>query len=148
MAFPATPTAASALQRAIIVAGQLKSRAAAVNSQMAAGDTSADVATAIRDDLLNADAVFAEVASIAGIVQYARDQFDDQLYDIVADFTRMRAASAAAITGIESAFPKSGGYLLKESFVPSTSGTAVRSFTPAQTEGVRTTLDAVIASIE
>ena len=149
MAFPATAgDQSSALQRAIGVASRLKTRATNVNNQMAAGNTSAEVVLAIRDDLINADNVFAEVAAVSGIAQYAKDQFDDQLYDVVADFNTMRTAIAAAIAAIETAFPSSGGFILKESLVASTSGTSIRTFTPAQTAGIRTALAAVISSIE
>jgi len=149
MAFPASAgDQATALQRAIGVASRLKTRTTNVNNQMAAGDTSAEVALAIRDDLINADSVFADVAAVSGIAQYAKDQFNDQGYDVVADFSAMRTAIAAAITAIETAFPASGGFILKESLVANTSGTSIRTFTPTQTAGIRTTLAAVISSIE
>jgi len=132
MGFPATTgDQASALQLAIRTAARIKSRTTNVNNQMAAGDTSAEVTLAIRDDLINADSVFADVAAISGIAQYAKDQFDDQEYDVVADFTAMRTAIAAAIAAIESAFPSSGGFILKESLSAGVSGTAVRSITSA-----------------
>lgn len=85
-------------------------------------------------------------ASTPGIADFARDQKDNQALDVVAEFTAMVAAISGAIEWVTTNFPKDGGgFLLAQTF--GATGPIDRQFTPAQTAGFRTQLDAVIGTI-
>jgi hypothetical protein len=85
-------------------------------------------------------------AAVPGIVQYARDQHDDQALDIVAEYTAMRAAAVTARDWIIGAFPKSGGFILKDTLTAD-GGITVRQFSSADLDPLRTHLNALIATI-
>lgn len=150
MAFPASANLQSeGLRTALNTARRLKSLCQSRITQMAAGDVSAEVVTGLRDDMINADAVFGDVAGISGIVEYAQSQFDDDQLDIAAEFTAMRTAVQAVRSNIESTFFADGdGYLLAWKFNPSGSGLTVRNFTSVQTSTLRTLLAAVVSAID
>ena len=85
-------------------------------------------------------------AATPGIVQFARDQKNNQTLDVVVEFTAMLVALDAVIAWISTNFPKdAGGFLLARSF----SGTTIvdRMFPSAQTAGLRAQLDTLIATI-
>jgi len=151
MGFPGTVLSpADAYRQATATAGRLKKESIIKRAVMIAGDISFDVVMRLRDDLINADALFATAAAVPGIVEYARAQNNDPDYDIIADFVAMRNAVSAALTAVEAALPQSGGFLLRESIVSGVSGTTVRSFTSqqAETAGIPDKLADVIASID
>lgn len=81
-----------------------------------------------------------------GIVQFARDQKNSGTLDVVVEFNAMIAAIDGTTDWIDANFPKDGsGFLLAQTLTGS--GPLDRTFTPAQTAGLRTQLDAVVASI-
>lgn len=69
-------------------------------------------------------------ASTPGLAQYAKDQLNDQTYDIVAEYNAMRTAAIALRDWLDANIP------------------AEPSYTPAQTAGFRTAADAFLATIE
>lgn len=102
----------------------------------------------LREDL----SYFTEVATIPGLGQYAREQYNSPEMNIEADFTDMIAALEDAVTWIVTALPKASPdgqgneYLLI--FTLTSNGTRVqRMFTPAQTSGLRTVLTAISDTI-
>lgn len=132
MAFKASDQIpANGYARAKSVAVRLKTRFTSELSKMVSGGYSADAVVALRDDAINADAELAAVASVPGIVAYAKDQEDDQNYNVSTEFTALRAAVQLVKTGVETLFPTSSGYLLKDQF-PTGSGLTPRTFTAAQ----------------
>ena len=85
-------------------------------------------------------------ASTPGIVQYAKDQKNDQGLDVVAEFNAVIAAIDAATAWIDGNFPKDGqGYLLQNTL--GVDGPLDRTFTPAATGPLQTHLTALSATI-
>ena len=126
---------------------RLKAFAVSINNQMAAVNVDADYVINIRQRCLRDKATLQSLASTPGLVQYAKDQKNDQAYDIGAAYTSVVTAIDNLAAGIVSAFPKDGSnYLLERQF--SATGVTIREFTPAQTSGLRTLVSAISAAIE
>lgn len=144
MAYP-TGILSLSLEQLDRLAVQTKSLAEASKASMEAGNVTSSQILRLHLEMLSADSQMAAIAAVPGIVQYAKDQKNDQALDVIAEFQAMRAAVQGVAAAIVTAFPTSGIYLLAVSF--DAQGTVDRQFTPAQTAGIRTTLDAVVASI-
>lgn len=87
------------------------------------------------------------IRSTPGIAQYARDQEDDQTYDVVAEFVAMVAAVDAAIAQIVTTFPADGsGFLLAQTLSADGSRSA-RSFSAAGLATFVTLLTAIDTAI-
>lgn len=147
MAFPST---ADPLSRALLdvqnTARQLKTYAQSVKDATAAGPVSANLVIEFYLTLVAAKAKFAAAAAVTGLAQYAKDQFNNQALDIVAEFNAMVAAVNSCGTWINSNVPKDGsGYLLKDKLTAS--GVDVRTFSSAATAGLRTQIDSLLATI-
>ena len=126
-------------------AAAIKSYCTQVRAAMAVGDVSASVPIDLYIRLRADRAALAAAAAVPGIVQYARDQKNNQGLDVVAEFSAMTAAIDAVTTQITTVFPVSGGFLLREQW--SASGTTERAFSSAATANLRTLLDTLIATI-
>ena len=86
-----------------------------------------------------------QAAALSGIGAYAQAAEDDPTYDVVAEIGVVVTAIEAALTWVDSNFPASGGYIL---FAQIDDGAVTnRSFTEAQTAGLRTALQAVVTAI-
>lgn len=150
MAFPSSTTKdslASVWSGVQARASQVRIHAQELRNASAAGPVSGknvvDFATLLADAVVMLD----RAAAVPGIAQYARDQIGDQVLDVVAEFTAMRAVIIATRDWIMANFPKDGsGYLLLMSFTADGRYT-FRTLTTAQTAGLRTQLDALIATI-
>ena len=82
-----------------------------------------------------------------GIEQYAKDQLEDQTLTLAADFVAMKTTAEATRDWIIANFPNTGGLLLERSF--DVNGRMVlATLTTAQTAGLRTELNLLIATIE
>lgn len=126
---------------------RLKQNSQAANAAMAAGNVDADYIINLRNRLNRDKASFQSWAATPGLAAYARNEKNDENYNIATEFTAVIAAMTAVVNSIESTFPKDGsGYLLARQF----SGTtiAVREFTPAQTTALRGLITTLIASID
>lgn len=147
-AFPANQDQqARGLSNAQATAKNLKTHATNLRAQMAAGNIEADQIVDLYRYLIQTKDRLNAVAAIPGIAQYAKDQFNNQSLDIVAEFNAMVTEIQDTIDLIVSIFPKDGnGYLLKDKLIAT--GIDNRDFTPAQTATLRTQLDALIATIE
>lgn len=145
----AFPTTSEPLSRALLsvqdAARTLKSHVQSVKDASAAGPISGNVLVELYLRLVAAKASFDAAAAVPGIAAYARDQFGDEGLDVVAEFTAMSSAITACGTWIATNFPASGGYILKDQLTAS--GVSVRSFSTAQTAGLRTQLDALLGTI-
>jgi quinol monooxygenase YgiN len=128
-------------------AADVKSYCIRYRDNMAAGNV---VATVIIDLAirLNSDRVsFANAANVTGLAQYAKDQKNNQSLDVIAEFNAMVSAIDGCIGWVTTNFPKdANGFLLRETW--GNNGTVDRSFTPAQTAGLRTQLDGLIERID
>ena len=87
--------------------------------------------------------------AVPGIGDYAKEQFNDANIDIAAEFTAMQNALASTVSWIATNMPKetvTNRWLSVEELVD---GKRVdRTLTTAQTAGLRTQLDALIATID
>lgn len=97
--------------------------------------------------LAQADALMSAWAALDGLAAYAKAQYNDPAYDVVAEFTAMKNAFANARTQLMAMFPKdASGYLLYQTLAAN--GAAVnRTFTSAELAPVVTLLNAIIATI-
>ena len=150
MAFPSSTTKdslASAWASIQSRASQVKIHAQEISNASAAGPISGKTVVDFSTLLADATVTLDKAAAIPGMAQYARDQIGDQTLDVVAEFTAMRAQMIATRDWIVANFPKDGsGYLLLISFTAD--GRYVfRTLTTIQTVGLRTQLDALIATI-
>lgn len=85
-------------------------------------------------------------AAVSGLSAYAQAQKNQPGLDVVAEFNTVIATLDAVTGWMASNFPQDGnGFLLSHSFGPD--GLVDRQFTPAQTAGLRTQLDTVLAAI-
>lgn len=92
--------------------------------------------------------VLDDVAAMAGIVEFAKDQENDPTYDVAVEFTAMRAAAVSVRDWIITNFPKdAGGFILKDTLELSGAVT-VRQFSPTDTFPLRTELQTLIDAIE
>jgi len=146
MAFPTSrEMLATGLSRAQSQASSIKRIAQNNRDRMAAGPITAGGVLSLLDNLSGALATFQGVAGLAGIAAYAQDQLGQ---DVAPDFSAMIAEVTACRDWIVSALPKDGdGYLLLETMDAQGSRTE-RTFSTAATAGLRTALDALIATIE
>jgi hypothetical protein len=110
-------------------------------------DTNADVVLVTFHDLRRWHDELNAVKAIGGIAQYAKDQEDDQAYDVVAEFNALIAAVEAVMDNIRSTFPTdASGYLLEKQW--NAQGTYdFRQFTKAQLSTLRGLLDAVVSQV-
>jgi len=151
MAFPATGGSveqlSSALNEARALARKVKLESQSLRDQSAAGDVGARGIVLYMDDLQRANDRFEVLRQVPGIVQYARDQYDNQSIDIGAEFLSMQGAIVNTIGWINTNIPKDvSDWLLVESIVANR--LTSRMLTSAQTAALRTELDALIATID
>lgn len=93
-------------------------------------------------------AIWDAAKDLPGMPDYAKEQSDNPAYDVVAEFTAMRAAAMAVSQWVFDNFPKSaGGFIEKQTYETNFTITEV-TFTSAQTAGLQTVLLALINSIE
>lgn len=129
-------------------AAALKQRCGAFRLKSAAGSVAADEIT---EDLLrylmNAQAVFARAAGLAGIADYVAAQRGATAEQVVAAFTAMSDTVASAVTWIAANLPKdAGGYLLIRTIAAD--GTmAYRSFPSASLATLRAVLQAIVDTV-
>lgn len=139
---------ASQLTLAITTAVQVKSLLETVNADSLAGPIARHRLISVMAELSRAITRFTAVAATPGIVQYAKDQFDDQLYDIGADITAINGAITTLRDWVFSNFPKdagSGAWLVS-SFAQDGAVTEL-TFSTATLAQYRTNSAAVIAAL-
>ena len=80
--------------------------------------TSADLVLSVYFDVSRARSELAEIATIQGIAQYAKDQEDDQSYDVVSEFSALLSNLDAITSAISANYPRDeAGYLLNRKVV-------------------------------
>lgn len=145
MAYP-TGTLSIALEEIDREMIAIKSYCQSVASQLAAGSQKASLIIDIHANLGAAKVRLATWAATPGLAAYAKVQKNNEALDVTAEYQSVLSAINSLLSGVESAFPKdASGYLLREQWAAI--GTLERSFTPASTTGLRTLLNAVVATI-
>ena len=138
-----------AYQKAQSEAIRVKAFAASARNALLAGNVSANAVIQIMTNLKSSVEVWDTVSSLPGMAQYAKDQEDDQTYNVVAEFLAMRSAAVSCIDWVFDNFPKDNNqpnYIIKD--ILETDGSiTVRTFSTAQTVGLQTALAALIATV-
>ncbi len=123
------------------------SEAVTLRAASLAGSISSAQILGLAGNLRSARIIMEERSSTPGIASYAQAQEDDAAYNVAAEYVTMRDTLDATLAWISSAMPENGGYLQAETLNADGSVT-YRSFSTAQTAGLRSALDNLIASIE
>jgi len=125
---------------------RLKQVASAGIAQLNSGPTDARYILSIRQRAIKVLSELNTISRTPGIVDHIRKEVNDQDYAVGLEFTKVVAALTDLQSGIESAFPvDSDGYLLIEKL--DATDTAERTFTVAETDGVRSLLQTLVNSI-
>ena len=114
---------------------------------MVAPTVDATVTLAVIQHLAQMIPVLTALAGTPGLAEYARAQLNDPGYDIVAEFTAMRAQLINLRNSLMGAFPTSGGFLAYEQ-LDGTGVKVTRTFTAAQMAAGVVLMDAAIATIQ
>ena len=129
-------------------AANVKRTATKARDFMATNAVSANQVIQLLQHFKSAGELFSKARQTPGIAKYAQDQFNDTTFDVVRAFTDMETALTNTMQWIKDNFPSdASGYLLKDQ-IAADFGISVRRFTSAQTLGLRTQLDALIATID
>jgi hypothetical protein len=152
MPFPSNSGTASlglaqALPLAQAVAGNIKFQAQNLVTACGQGPVAANVILNYLTVLADAQLTFAKVAAVPGIAAYAQAQVGDA--NISAEFSAMTSAITAVTNWALANFPvDASGFLQAIAFTGDSTGrTQQATFTTAQTTGLVTVLNALIATI-
>ena len=148
MAFKATQLSASqAFKNLQTQAGATKQYLQTQRALMVAPTCNSGIPVAVIQHLGQVDGLMTTWAATPGLAAYARAQYDDPLYDVVAEFTVMKTAITSAKDTLIAMFPKdANGFILYQTIQPNGS-ISFRTFTAAQLAGAVAQTDSVIATI-
>ncbi len=150
MAFPTDETQvmlAFALREIQATASSLKKRSIALKATTSSGPTNATSILEYHRELKAKMDRMNFLASTPGMAQYAKDQFDDQLFDVVAEFNAMTLAFQDTLDWIRTNLPVSAGGFVEEKMIEADDSVTAKTFTVGQTAGLRSQLDDLIATI-
>lgn len=147
MAFKASNTLpADAYNSVKGAAAQLKINMQSQVAYMAANGADFGYLQGVYRTLERANNQFNALKATPGLAQFAKDQEDDQAYDVAAEFTAMQTAITSAMAWMVANVPTSA--TLKTIDQWGDESPILDTFTPAQTAGLRTELQAVIGTID
>ena len=148
MAFPASQQLlVNGLEQARTHALSLQRSVQQLHDDSLAGSVARDRLIGIMGMLAEAVTVWTDIATLSGMAQYARDQYDDQALDVVAEFTAMNAAAVVLRDWVFTNYPTgTGGSWLTYSFDNSGVRT-VLTFSTAQLVDFRTEAATFLATI-
>lgn len=149
MAFKATDGAAqlsNALAVVMSLARQVRTMTSRLRDQSAAGSVIVVDIAEYMDELMRMTGELSALKTTPGLAQYAKDQFSDQTYDIAAEFLAMQNAMVATVDWIAANLPSDGRWLLMHEIMGKR--LVQRTLSSAETAGLRTKLDVLIAAIE
>lgn len=125
-----------------------KQEAQSVRAAAAAAPISAELILRMTTICADVDAELVAAAAVPGIVAYVRNQRDNQSLDVAAEFTGIRTALANVVSEVATlASAVTNGGFLSVINLQASGRYTWRTLSVAQTAGVRTQLDALIASI-
>lgn len=124
---------------------QLKTNLSSQRAALAAGSADYDFLRDIYLTLSRAKNGFDNLRTTPGLADYASSQENDPAYDVAAEFTSMLSSITSAMAWIEANVPTS---VTVQPVTDWGAGSMIsQTFTPAQTTGLRSVLDSVIATI-
>lgn len=150
MAFPTNRTRrslAAALDRAQSQADTIKRLSESANVSMAGGAVTSSFVLSMLANLRAAKDVFDETSALPGMAAFALAQLNDNI-DVIAGFLAMTNALTAAGAWIIQNIPKAADGALKLEDMDAFGNRTERTFSTAQTAGLRTLLDTLIATID
>jgi tartrate dehydratase beta subunit/fumarate hydratase class I family protein len=149
MTFPtaSTTSLAIALNDALVYAGQLKAEAQTVRALCVAGPVDAIRMTTFESFLADKADAFTSLAAVSGLGAYAQTQLGNGTLNIAAEFTSMQAALNSVRNWIGTNYPKAASGEILERKFDAQGRTITNTFSTAQTAGLVTVLDALIAAI-
>ena len=100
----------------------------------------ADVILDLLNNFIGLSTTISTQITTPGLAQFAKDQNNDQTYDVVAEFNAAIATIDAVINNIVTTFPK-------DTHLTGLNPNTYQSFPPASTATLRGLLDNVIAAI-
>ena len=121
---------------------QLKKYVTDTRDLMAAGPVSGNVAVGLHERLISDRAKLIAIRDLPGMGNFAKAQEDDVLYDVAAEFNAVLAAIVAVRDWMVTNIGSPNGWVTF-----SVTGVATKTYTSAQTAGLRTQLDALITTI-
>lgn len=148
MAFRTQQSPAAALALAKNRAGQVKGYCTILSGQISS-TVNRDVVTSAASTLKGYRDELDVLKTVQGLAQYARDQENDQAYDVAAEFNALVAAIDAVIAEIFLTYPTANpsGAVIERVLNADGSVTPL-TFTSAQLASVKTLVDAVVVSID
>lgn len=146
MTFPASSASLSKTwQEMQLLALTVQRQANAAITDLA-GDVTAQYVLNIYQSLMNARLKLQAYAATPGLVQYVKDQLDDQNINIITEYNAMIAAVDVAKDWVSANFPvDAGGYVLEKKF--NSTGFEQRTFNSTQTAGLTSALQSLVAAI-
>jgi hypothetical protein len=128
---------------------QLKAICQGFNARLLANNADYQFLYDIYVTLARANSQFDALKTTPGLSTYAQSQEDDAAYDVAAEFTAMQSAINSAQNWMETNVPVKNRTVKSVNTWDSSDSILISDvFTPAQTAGLRTQLDAVIAAID
>lgn len=126
---------------------KIKSYCQALRTAAATGPVQSGQILGVYQGLRQDRAALVAASATPGLAQYAKDQKNNQTLDVVAEFNGMVGAIDQVTAWIDSNFPKDTTTQALLERTLGTEGPIERTFTTAQTAGLRTQLDSLIATI-
>jgi len=128
--------------------GQVKDNAMKLRDDSASGDVAADRVTRFVAMLSDSLDNLATAVGVPGLLAYAQEQLNDPAFQVVTEYTAARNEMTACRDWIVANFPADGsGYLLYHQFGVGGRIT-VRQLPSASLAGLRTQLDALLATLD
>jgi len=128
-----------------LAAAQLKLNAQGMRANLAADNASFDYLGQVYTVLTRAQAQFNVLKTTPGLADYAKAQESDPDYDIAVEFAAMQAAIAQALAWMDAQAPVTASLRPPSQWAD---GVIADLFTPEQTTGLRTRLDAISSTID
>lgn len=126
---------------------KVKTYCQSLRTAAAAGPVASGQILGVYQALRQDRAALVTAAGTTGLAQYAKDQKNNQSLDVVAEFNAMVAAIDQVTLWIDNNFPKDASTRALLERTLEAEGPVERTFTSAQTAGLRTQLDGLIATI-
>lgn len=147
MALPSRQPLSEVLSEARRTWANTRSACVTARQQSAAGPVQAHRVVALYDQLRRDAVHFRRIAATPGLADYARAQYADEGVDVAADFAAMANAIDTTVSWISAALPRDADGYPALHQINEDGSIVQRTFSSAQTAGLRTRLDAIIATI-
>lgn len=147
MAFPTAITPDEAWPQLKRVFAQIKSSAQQLRNASASGPVGANNVITYVGDLADMLDQIAALSAVAGMAAYAQAQTTNGSLNIVTEYNAARTAAIGTRDWIIANFPKDGSGNLAEKKFDANGRVTLNTFSTAVLAGLRTQLDALIATI-